>query len=159
MTNNKSLPFIIIILVLITFNGFSSGSKDRDKQIEKNGKILQLDNASYSERLARAVNNHTDISFSAFNGTDTIVLLNTDEGDELVIEFSSNINRGSFNLIFINPNNEIIVLLNQSQKGLKKLIPGKGISRIRMIGKEAGGILSLKIKGYRDIEFQRLERD
>ena len=134
MINYKILLFLIIIMVLIPFNGFSSGSKEYDNQIENNDIFLQLDNSAYSERLVRAVNNHSDISFSVFNGIDTITLLNTGDGDELEIEFISKINKGYFKLVFISPDNEIIVLLNQSQKGIKKLIPGKGISRIKMMG-------------------------
>ena len=159
MKNNRILLFVIIILVILPFNGFSTGSKESDNHIENNDIFLQLDNSSYSERLARAVNNHSDISFSVFNGIDTITLLNTGDGDELEIEFTSKINKGNFKLVFISPDDEIIVLLNQSQNGIKKLIPGKGVSRIKIMGKDASGILSLSINGHKDIEFQRLGQE
>ena len=159
MYKNRYVFFSFLVLMFSCFNSFGSGLFDSDNTRKYEHLVTQADDSSYSERLAQSRNNQIDISFSSFSGGDTIALVSAQEGDEVQIEFISEITKGDFVLVFINSKDELQVLATQSEKGIKKFIPGSGLSRIKMAGTEAVGSLRLRITGEATIEYLRLGQD
>lgn len=159
MKFGKYALYLSIVLAASSFNCFSSGLREEKKSSEYNYLATEADNSTYSERLARSINDRTDISFTSFNGSDTIALVTTGEGDEVTIEFITRITKGDFTLVFINSIDELQVIASQSERGVKKIIPGKGLNRIKMAGNEADGTISLIITGNGKVEYLRLGQD
>ncbi|MBI9098132.1 MAG: hypothetical protein JEY91_06620 [Spirochaetaceae bacterium] len=159
MNKNRYVLISFLVLIFSHFNSFGYGIFDSENTQNYEYLITQADDSSYSERLAQSHNNRSDISFSSFSGGDTIALVSAQEGDEVQIEFITEITKGDFVLVFINSKDELQVLATQSEKGIKEFIPGSGLSRIKMAGTEADGSLHLRITGEAAIEYLRLGQD
>jgi hypothetical protein len=159
MNKNRYVFFSFLVLIFCNSNSFSSGLFDSENTKNYDNLATQADNSSYSERLSQSHNDQIDISFSSFSGGDTIALISAKKGDEIRIELISKITKGDFVLVFINSEEELQVLASQSDEGIKVIIPGPGLSRIKMAGTEADGTLHLRITGEVTFEYLRLGQD
>lgn len=159
MDKNRYVFFSFFVLLVFNFNSFSSGLFETESIGEYEHLITQADDSSYSERFAQSRNNRTDISFSSFSGGDTIALISAKKGDKIQIEFITEITKGDFVLVFINSNDELKILATQSEEGINEFIPGSGLSRIKIGGTDADGVVHLRITGEATIEYLRLGQD
>ncbi|EOR25877.1 hypothetical protein A500_09485 [Clostridium sartagoforme AAU1] len=66
------------------------------------------------------------------------------------INFSSDIELGTFKVVLIDPNNNITNILEQSQEGTEVYKVKKGNNRIKIVAKEAKGKLKLDITPEKD---------
>jgi len=123
---------------------------DNDKYVVK-----QSDSYAYAERIGRTVNSTTDIQFSAFSGTDTIVFIMAEAGDELIAAFNSDISEGEFRIALISPDNDVSQILFQSEQGQKSFILEEGVSRIKFVGRDSSGTVHLRLAGQIQLDYGR----
>jgi len=123
---------------------------DSDKYVVK-----QVDSFTYAERVGRTVNSATDILFRSFSGTDTIVYIMAEAGDELILTYNSIISEGEFRIVLISPINDVSNILIHSEKGEKSFILEEGVSRIKFVGRESSGSVNLVLSGRIQLDYGR----
>ncbi|WP_291651286.1 hypothetical protein [Clostridium sp.] len=152
MSNKKLVyfigPIIIVSGIVITINRFLDKFYFENNEnciYNDNSKIVSInDNHSYLEKKGINENSSTDITFK-FTGMDTIWQVMSGNDTEITIKYSSNIESGKFKVVLIDPNNNIINILEQTQLGEGKYTIKKGTSRIKIVGSETTGNLEMDI--------------
>ncbi|WP_157453633.1 hypothetical protein [Clostridium sartagoforme] len=81
---------------------------------------------------------------------DTIWSIISENDAMISINFSSDIELGTFKVVLIDPNNNITNILEQSQEGTEVYKVKKGNNRIKIVAKEAKGKLKLDITPEKD---------
>lgn len=150
---SKKLIYIIIAIVIvsggiITINRFIDRfyiGNNRKSIYTDNSKIVAL-NDNYSYLYKRGINEkgYTNMSFK-FSGMETIWEISSKNDSTINIEFDSKIESGKFKVVLIDPNDNVIKILEQSQEGRSKFDIKKGNSRIKVIGSDCKGKLKINI--------------
>ena len=150
----KNIFFFPIILLM--FNGCAMAVVQQKRAFDSDKIIVRSeDTYTYEKRVGRSVNNKTDIQFEGFSGTDTILTINADSDDNVTIAYYSQIDRGDFKILLIDPDNRVTTIFNQSDSGATSFPIFPGISRLKMVGRESSGIISVQISEHRGIVYQK----
>lgn len=80
-----------------------------------------------------------DLEFTNFSGTETVY--STDEAKTITLTINTDINKGEFKVVFINPENEISILTS----GEYTYTLDGGLYRIKIVGNKASGSYQLNI--------------
>lgn len=152
MSNKKLVYFIIPIIIVsgivITINRFLDKFYfyNNEKCIyNDNSKIVSInDNYSYLEKRGINENSNTDITFK-FTGMDTIWQVISNNDTEINIKYSSNIESGKFKVVLIDPYNNVINILEQTELGEGTYDIKKGTSRIKIVGSVTTGNLEMDL--------------
>jgi len=83
---------------------------------------------------------------------DTIWKLETSQDTSVNIEYTSEISSGKFKVVLINPDDEVINILEQSTSGNRDVNLINGKSRIKIVGNNARGKLQLSISSNKDVK-------
>ncbi|MBZ4663606.1 MAG: hypothetical protein JG776_1321 [Caloramator sp.] len=151
-SKNKYIILLISILILL----FTAGCKgtayqrslyDDDKKIVSDG-----DSYTYGLRSGMTVNNKTTIKFGRFTGMETIYYVEAKKNSKIKIDFNAKIKTGHFKVVFIDANNNITKILEGTLEGSVDLDVLKGTGRIKFVGRDAAGEISLKIYPADDVE-------
>lgn len=81
-----------------------------------------------------------DLEFTNFSGTETV--FSTDEAKTITLTINTDINKGEFKVVFINPENEISILTS----GEYTYTLDGGLYRIKIVGNKATGSYQLDIE-------------
>lgn len=136
---NKPLSFISI---------------NRYQQIYENNKLIvaQGDTYSFVNKQGKSEDNKTDLSFT-FEGTDTIWNIKADVDSQMSIDYDANIKSGDFKVVLIDPEDELEIILEGTSKGTKRFNLPKGESRIKMVGRDSEGHLTMTVSSEDKVVF------
>ncbi len=147
------IPIIILEGAVITLNKslekFCFGHNKKNIYTNNSKISSDNDNFSYIYKKGTNENGKTNICFK-FTGMDTIWSIISEDDAMISINFSSNIELGSFKVVLIDPHNNITKILEQSQEGTEVYKVKKGNNRIKIVAREAKGKLKLHITPERD---------
>lgn len=161
MVRSKNNYIILLISILILL--FTAGCKgtayqrrlyDDDKKIVSDG-----DSYTYGLRSGMTDNNKTTIKFGRFTGMETIYYVEAKNNSKIKIDFNTKIKNGNFKVVFIDTNNNITKILEGTLQGSVDLDVLKGTGRIKFVGRDAAGEISLKIYPADDVEIIKKKDD
>lgn len=136
-----------LILIILLFNSCMVAEIDIRRAFDSDRIIVsEEDSFTFVQRVGRTVRKRTDIEFEGFSGTYTLLSLNSQEGDFIEVAFRTQIKSGQFKLVLIDPDKNIQTIIAMSGSGQRSISLKKGISRIKMIGRESTGIISFEIR-------------
>ena len=69
----------------------------------------------------------------------------------LAFEFVSDVKSGDFKVVFISPENEVTTILQQDETGLQSVVLKEGISRVKIVGLDSSGELTLTVNAEEKI--------
>lgn len=149
------LSLILLCAVVIGIRTLITGSYAGNYQrsiYNDNSKIASKgDSYSFLNRVCTNEDNKTSLEFT-FTGMDTIWKLETSQDTSVNIEYKSEISSGKFKVVLINPDGEVINILEQSTSGDKDVNLINGKSRIKIVGNNARGKLQLSISSNKDVK-------
>ncbi|MTI71636.1 MAG: hypothetical protein FH751_15420 [Firmicutes bacterium] len=118
--------------------------------------IKQDDIYTYKDRVGETTKREANIEYGTFNGMETIWKFKSEGKGSITIDFNSKLNKGKFKCLLINPKNKVKNIFKQSEEGLinksnLKINLEKGTYRLKVVGKGAGGEVTLKIKDSENV--------
>lgn len=145
----RVICFIILLPTLLLFSGCfgfnMSGIYEDDTKI-----AAKADSRSFSHRLGSTSDNQSKITYDGFTGAETIWNIESESDGSITIEYNSQVDKGDFKLVIIDPQNKVENIFEYSGEGTEIIDIKKGKSRIKIVGKESKGEFSLKINKYND---------
>ncbi|AIS52839.1 hypothetical protein TKV_c16850 [Thermoanaerobacter kivui] len=139
--------FLILSLIILTFCGCENINKYQKDIYDDDSKIVNVgDSYSFSKRIENNINNNLKIKYNGFYGMETIWDIKSEGNGAVIIRFDSQVDRGKFKLVFITPDNEVIKVFEQSEKGEKIIETKKGKSRIKIVGNNAKGQVEINVE-------------
>lgn len=142
------IVLLIIIISTIVIVDYSINYRVlSDKQRifdDANQLVLDYDDYSYSTKRGRNMNDTSSLEFE-FSGMDTIWDIKAQSEGILHINFQSIIASGEFKVLLITPSDEIVTILEQSKSNEKDIQISEGISKIKIVGRDAKGELKMTL--------------
>lgn len=157
---NKWLSLLIITIISLVLisgcsrvNAYQKGIYGDFKKIVK-----QWDSYTYKKRVGSISNNEGNISFSKFSGMETLWNIRAGEESSITINYDFEIDKGDFKLVLINPKSGIEILKGSSNGEYEiELMEGK--SRIKIVGREAKGKISIVLTSKGDVNIRKAGSD
>lgn len=135
---------VLLILITVVLTGCSS-SYVSDKEIIS-------DENSYTYRKcndAGSTGNSLNREFEGFDGKDTIWMLDAGDKASVTIQASVALDKGSFKVLLVTDNNDIITLLENNGTYGQNIELEPGTSRIIIVGNNSSGVCQIS---FNDIE-------
>lgn len=158
MSKRKIVLFITLILLAAIQAGCSSASSYQKGLYDNNEAIAdKADSYNYVSRVGSSINEESSIKFKTFNGMETLYEIKSEGSGKVIIDYTSEVEKGKFKCVLINPEDEVEVLFEDDSKGSIELDMKNGKSRIKVVGNDAGGEFSMTIKGEGDVSISKLD--
>lgn len=150
--------FIVLSLSLFLLGVGGCNVSDYQKSIySDNSKIAkEADSYTFNNRIGSTNKNETNIEFSAFTGMETIWIIEVKEEGSVSVNYESKIENGDFKTVLISPNGVLTNIFEQSKSGTSTLNLQKGKNRIKIVGNDAKGEVTLLIKIDEDMQIYNL---
>lgn len=146
---NKKTFFIILAVILFSLVIYSFNPKNQFKDIytDENKICAEYDSYSFYNRTGTTNNkkNHLEISYKGFDGMQTIWIIQAQKPCKIEMDFDSEVKRGKFKTVLISPEKRVITMFEQTKKGTRSEDLSKGEYRIKIVGQNAKGHISMTI--------------
>jgi len=142
----KSKFLLSLYLFLIILIGSGCGVSQDKKNIYSNNDIITQEADSFSFKTRKDTGNSKDevnIKYNGFYGADTIWVIESENDEEIILKYNSNVKSGEFKVVLINPKKEIENILVGSQQGDKTIKLTKGKYVIKIVGRNAKGEINI----------------
>lgn len=124
---------------------------DDNKKIASEGKDFSY--ALHRQNDGKA-SYELDINYAGFYGIDTIYQINAADGASMNLKFSSQVNKGKFKLVLIDPNKKVQVVEEGSKNGSKKVDLNNGKYYVRIVGKAASGKINVSVEDVKNVSVE-----
>lgn len=142
----KLIMVSLVVLIAMAIAGCSSATSYQKSVFDDESKIIKEgDSYSYGNRIGETKENKADIKFSSFSGMDTIYKITADEENDAIFDFEAIVDKGDFKVVLITPDDEIIDIVNGTGEGNQTVQLKVGTSRIKLVGKNAKGMIKVNI--------------
>lgn len=147
---------IMFLLTLIFFSGCEATNYQKSIYND-NSKIAKVaDTATVGRYISNSLKKDTqNIKFGFFYGVKTFFILDSDEENTVKVNFESKIDGGKFKVVLVTPDKKVVDIFAQSKKGSATLKIPKGKSRIKIVGNNAKGKLTLTVKSDGDVNIEK----
>lgn len=140
---------IITILVVFVFSLFFIsknfiGNMQENIYDDKDKIVSSIDSYTYINRVGSSKNRETELSFK-LTGVETLWTIKSDINTNIDIDYSSNIDSGDLKLVMVSPEDNIIKIFEGSDNGTISVPIIKGKNRIRIVGRDAKGSITIEI--------------
>jgi len=158
MQKKKTIILVTLLLLAIVQVGCYSASAYQ-KSLYNDDKAIVKQNDSYNfvKRISTNTNDKSSVKFKTFYGMETLWVINSEGSGKALIDYTSEINKGKFKCVLVNPNNEVIELFTNNSKGSTEIDLKEGTSRIKIVGNDTGGEFSITIKSEGDAVVKKSE--
>lgn len=160
MRKHKKLVLSLVISS-ITVVGIGCGPMNeyQNSMFDDESKIVkESDSHTYKSRAENNINEDKSIKFSSFSGTETIYELDcNNENEEIVLNLKTSIDKGDFKIVLISPEDkvtDIVIGTNELNETFKL---EKGTSRIKLVGKQSGGKIDIRIDVGEGVEIRHID--
>lgn len=156
----KKIMIIIVAVVLLAVTSsiflvtkIVSFAGDYQKSIyNDNTKIVsQADSYTFLTNSSDIDGYTLTESFNKFTGMVTVYELKTDEDSTIKVDFKADISNGDFKIVLIDPNDNVIDILEQSSSVEKEIDIPSGKSRLKIVGYNAKGNITLTLSNDNDV--------
>lgn len=152
---------LVIILLFVLYagrnflTGFNHATYQKTVFSDISKIVSEADSFSFVKREGVTTDTHIAISYVTFSGMETIWKIEAQDEGILALEFTSIVNRGEFKVVLISPENEVVNILQQNEAGFKSVPLKIGFSRLKIVGLESSGELTLTISGGEKIKIEK----
>lgn len=141
------LTIITFMMILAMVLSGCKASEYQKSIYTDNAKIgRDIDSYSYKNSSSNSKDLEINKKFGSFTGMETVWIIDAKEETTVDIEFSSKLTSGLFKTVLVAPHSEVTNVFEQQKSGKATLQVQRGKNRIKIIGKEAVGEVSLSIK-------------
>ena len=155
---SKLILLPLLFIFVGAFLGCSKISSYQKSIYDDNSKIAKAgDSYSFKNRVGNTMNNKATINFTTFYGMQTLWNIQSEGNGRITIQYYSNTKKGKFKVVYIDPNNEIENILQQSGEGTIKIDTKKGKSRIKLVGDNGGGTVKLNLEAQGDVRIENID--
>tara|TARA_B100000965_G_C19339974_1_gene646926 strand:- start:191 stop:661 length:471 start_codon:yes stop_codon:yes gene_type:complete len=155
----KRFRIVSLIVLTITILFLTTGCGEYQKDIYADDSIIAkaYDSYTFVSRSGSTTPNESNIKYGAFVGMETIWVIESEGDGSFTIEYDSKVKKGEFKVVLITPDNKVRNILEQNEEGTIKIKAGKGKSRVKIVGNEAGGECLLKIETQGDAVIKKFD--
>ncbi len=147
MMNRRSANIAVLVLILLVLSGCRYSDPYRLSYYDDDARIAQQgDSYTFSDRLGRTVANELALSFTDFTGKQTIWVIPAGQDLSMELNLNNEITGGRFKVCLIDPNSQISVISEDSQKGIINLNIPKGENVLTIVGSRASGTVAMTLR-------------
>lgn len=149
----KTIVLLLVVLLIISGIIFQMlfSSSSYDDIYENNDKIISVaDSYSYRNRIGKSENKRTELSFK-LTGMETLWAIKSDYDTDVLVEYSSQIEKGKLKLVLIHPDHSIETIFEGSGENTVNVPVKTGTNRLKIVGKNATGKIDFKIQTSEEI--------
>ncbi len=154
------LLLILTLTLLLAMAGCSSVSDEQKRIYDDNSRIArQGDTYFFKSRVGNSDNRGLAITFSEFNGKQTVWTLQSGSGTTVDLVADANIAGGRFKVCLVSPSREVTAIFEGAHKGPVKLTVPAGKSEVVLVGQSARGELAIAWGTSEGVQIQRTGSD
>lgn len=154
------LLFTLLLPLLLAIAGCSSVSDEQKRIYDDNSRIArQGDTYFFKSRVGNSDNRGMAITFSEFNGKQTVWTLQSGSSTTVDLAADANIAGGRFKVCLVSPSREVTPIFEGSHKGPVKLTVPAGKSEVVLVGQSARGELAIAWGAPEGVQIQRTGSD
>lgn len=154
MNGKSKLAFCLCALLLVGMTGCRMSGGQREMYDNADEIARQGDSYTYKNRSCdRKSEDKMLLTYGSFSGTDTIWVIDSQENGEFTVDYDSTVHSGNLKAVLAYPDTkEVDTVFEGTEQNKKTIKLKKGECRMKLVGKEAGGELTLSISGDKNIE-------
>lgn len=145
---------VVASKVIIILESDKLGANERNIYNNEEKILSERDSYSYLRKKLKDEENSINFKFVEFTGIDTAYDITCDKEIFVNLEYESEILKGEFKVLLITSNNEIVNILEGSNKGNNNIKIPTGDSKIRIVGNKSTGNLKINITSTNDMEIK-----
>lgn len=136
---------VIFVIILSLYLLLSQDIEEEKKEVfENHERIMQeADTYYFRKRMAENDADRICLEFEKFYGVQTLWVIGVGESSEIALNYRLSVKGGKFKVVLLTPEGELLKVAEQDGEGTFSVPASKGEYRVKMVGKNADGIIEI----------------